>query len=197
MSRWLGEVCHAQGDIESVAQMTPKQLTELFEKVSGSGLLKTDYEARQVGFVVILPHHPARPPSETQRREGSSDCLQAAVRSQIAIWVSYVPRLWSGPCAARRLACTAGREGGGGGAHCAAGGPQKDGDAREAAEEGAEARGRAPREARRGAGACPPRRAPLRGAHCRSRCQRKSTKYSPTRSEMVAGQRPLKGRTWP
>lgn len=40
--------CGIQGDIESVAQMTPRQLTELFEKVSGSGLLRKDYEERQV-----------------------------------------------------------------------------------------------------------------------------------------------------
>lgn len=43
-----------QGDIESVAQMTPRQLTELFEKVSGSGLLKKDYDERQVPPVLLL-----------------------------------------------------------------------------------------------------------------------------------------------
>jgi structural maintenance of chromosome 1 len=35
----------AQGDIESVAGMSPKALTEMLEKVSGSGAFRKDYEA--------------------------------------------------------------------------------------------------------------------------------------------------------
>lgn len=35
----------AQGDIESVAGMSPKALTEMLEKVSGSGAFRRDYEA--------------------------------------------------------------------------------------------------------------------------------------------------------
>lgn len=35
----------AQGDIESVAGMSPKALTDMLEKVSGSAAFKKDYEA--------------------------------------------------------------------------------------------------------------------------------------------------------
>ena len=38
----------AQGDIESVAGMSPKALTEMLEKVSGSGAFRKDYEALEV-----------------------------------------------------------------------------------------------------------------------------------------------------
>jgi len=45
-----------QGDIESVAQMSPKGLTELFEKVSGSGQLKKEYEERQAAKEAAEEH---------------------------------------------------------------------------------------------------------------------------------------------
>ncbi len=38
----------AQGDIESVAAMNPKELTVLFEAVSGSEALRREYEEAQV-----------------------------------------------------------------------------------------------------------------------------------------------------
>ena len=36
-----------QGDVESVASKTPRELTALLEAVSGSGALKADYEAAE------------------------------------------------------------------------------------------------------------------------------------------------------
>jgi hypothetical protein len=36
-----------QGDIENVAQMSPKDLTNLFEHISGSGALKVEYEEQE------------------------------------------------------------------------------------------------------------------------------------------------------
>lgn len=39
-----------QGDIESVAQMNPKELTSLFEAVSGSEDLRKDYDEAQAAM---------------------------------------------------------------------------------------------------------------------------------------------------
>ena len=52
-----------QGDVESIASKSPKELTELFEKISGSGALrraydeaKEDVEAKEEAFTQSFEH---------------------------------------------------------------------------------------------------------------------------------------------
>ena len=45
----------SQGDIESVASKSPKQLTELFEHISGSEALRAEYDRLECGLLSTTP----------------------------------------------------------------------------------------------------------------------------------------------
>ena len=63
MAFYKGAVCARQGDIESVAAMQPRDVTTLFESISGSEALRKDYQAKEAEKVAAeerVSHSTAR-----------------------------------------------------------------------------------------------------------------------------------------